>query len=107
MNKQTMQDLMICAFEGGSNYWYQIESNTHGSYLNALFGKGLQISNALIGGDDEPRSHWLNIEMMKDGAKIMQDKYPRHYKNAMNDNADADTGDVFLQCALFGEVIYG
>ncbi len=106
MNKETMENLIVCAFEGGSNYWYQIESKTHGDYLKTLFKKGLQMSNARLD-DDDFRSHWLNLEMMQDGAKIMKEKYPRHYKDAIDENEDAGTGDVFLQCALFGEVIYG
>jgi hypothetical protein len=31
---------------------------------------------------------------------------PRHFADFLNEKADAVTGDAFLQCCLFGEVIY-
>ncbi len=31
----------------------------------------------------------------------------RHWANVTLDNADAETGDVFIQCCLHGEVVYG
>lgn len=33
--------------------------------------------------------------------------HPTHWGNFINDNTDAETGDVFLQYCLFGKVIYG
>jgi len=39
--------------------------------------------------------------------KVMHDDYPSHYGDAISENDDAGTGDVYLQCCLFGEVIYG
>jgi hypothetical protein len=37
----------------------------------------------------------------------MRDQYPRHYADLVEENDDAITGDVFLQLAVFGELIYG
>lgn len=34
-------------------------------------------------------------------------KYPRHWADVLAENDDATTGDVFLQCCLFGECIFG
>jgi hypothetical protein len=42
-----------------------------------------------------------------EGLRIMAEKEPRHFADFMTENDDADTGDVFLQCCLYGEVIYG
>jgi hypothetical protein len=41
------------------------------------------------------------------GLEIMATKYARHFADLVSENDDADTHDVFLQCALFGEVVYG
>jgi hypothetical protein len=35
------------------------------------------------------------------------ERYSHHYADVLNENDDADTGDVFLQLCLFGEVVYG
>lgn len=37
----------------------------------------------------------------------MQEKYPQHWADIINESDDANTADVFLQCVVFGEVIYG
>ncbi len=58
--------------------------------------------------EDEKAEHKnLTIEAIKGGVKIMAEKYPRHFGDWIGENDDATTGDVFLQCCLFGEVIYG
>jgi hypothetical protein len=44
---------------------------------------------------------------MAKGLQVMAEKYPVHFNNFDSDNFDAETGDVFLQCSLFGEIVYG
>jgi hypothetical protein len=34
-------------------------------------------------------------------------KYKNHFQNAVNGNDDAETGDVFLQLTVLGDVIFG
>ena len=41
------------------------------------------------------------------GLEVMADKYPNHFGDAIAGNDDATTGDVFLQCCVFGDVLYG
>jgi hypothetical protein len=41
------------------------------------------------------------------GMDVMQEKYPQHWADIINESDDANTADVFLQCVVFGEVIYG
>jgi len=38
---------------------------------------------------------------------VMAKKEPRHFADFLKEDYDETTGDVFLQCCLFGEVIYG
>jgi hypothetical protein len=49
----------------------------------------------------------LNREAMEKGLSIMAKKYPLNFNKFMTENDDAETGDVFLQCALYGEIIFG
>ena len=51
--------------------------------------------------------HHLTIEGVKKGLELMRDQYPRHYADLMEENDDLITGDVWLQLAVFGELIYG
>lgn len=49
----------------------------------------------------------LNNNTIQNGLKLMANKYPRHFGDLMCNNHDADTADVFLQCCLLGDIIYG
>ena len=49
----------------------------------------------------------LTKEKLLKGIQLMADKHPRHFNDWMEQNDDATTGDVLLQLALFGEIIFG
>ena len=57
--------------------------------------------------NEEPEKHHITINDVKKGLELMRDQYPRHYADLVEENDDAITGDVFLQLAVFGELIYG
>jgi hypothetical protein len=61
----------------------------------------------LTAGNVARPAYSLNIQTITKGLQIMADQYPRHFNNFLDDNADAETGDVFLQCCLFGKLVYG
>ena len=112
MNTQEIIDYLTCtALEGGSNYWYMIEDhNLHESdtkYLSEL--PTTENGFVLITDDceqlDEPFR--LDRKALLKGLEVMREKYSHHFVDAVNGNGDAITGDVFLQCAVFGELVYG
>lgn len=126
-----VQDMLCCAFEGGSNYWYMIEKfHEPSEFVNfsdrpfgdenhkpQIFrhvdyptnpGGYLIVSDAKLQGEiDEITRKKLDLEACERGLQVMAEKYPRHFSDMMRDEDDACTGDVFLQCCLFGELIYG
>jgi hypothetical protein len=57
---------------------------------------------------NEPASNVfrLDLEAIARGLAAMAGKYPRHFADLVNENTDAITADVLLQCCLFGELIY-
>ena len=57
--------------------------------------------------DGETETYTLTREKLIAGLQVMASKYPRHFADVLNENDDAGTGDVFLQCCLFGEIIFG
>ena len=59
--------------------------------------------------DDSPNGVGIKLVSMKDaikGVQIMAEKYPRHARDLVANNADSITSDVAIQCAVFGEIIY-
>jgi hypothetical protein len=123
-----VQDMLCCAFEGGSNYWYRIEKfhepkafvnqfdepfNTEKTKIFRHIDYPTNPGGYLIvsdGGEesgDDVKKVKLDLEACERGLQVMAEKYPRHFSNMLQDNDDAETGDVFLQCCLFGELVYG
>lgn len=115
-NQRRIEDLLCGAFEGGSNYWYLIEryeypeGQTHESlkiqqgYIQLPFLGGRVIIKDIEG--EDPKEYVLDKEACLRGLKVMAEKYPRHYADWMVENDDVITADVYLQCCLFGEIVY-
>lgn len=120
--------LLCSAFEGGSNYWYFIErTELAGDLKEEDFHEGgkMQLPDqywhwaeliplvpgcALIITDKESdgkEEYRLDRAALERGLQVMSDKYPHHFGDFMSENDDAITADVYLQCCLFGEAIYG
>lgn len=126
MTIERIRSLLCSAFEGGSNYWYFIDGYDT--------PKGTAIEDFGEGGKMQPKGnywHWaeliptinggvlyvsapgefkpvaLNLRALRAAERIMREKCPRHWADIKEENDDASTGDVFLQCALYGDVIFG
>jgi hypothetical protein len=56
---------------------------------------------------EEPTKYRITLADVEKGLKLMQEKYPRHYANLVEEEDDAITGDVWLQLTVFGELVYG
>lgn len=54
-----------------------------------------------------PTKYTLTLKDVRKGLRLMKKEYPSHYADLVEENDDAITGDVWLQLAVFGEVIYG
>jgi hypothetical protein len=120
ISRDRVSNLLCSAFEGGSNYWYQIDKfvappvlefrsdeTTVFRHLDYPLNEGgwLEISDK-EGGDG---GFILSLENIQKGLEAMaaSDQYGHHWENFLAENDDAETGDVFLQFCLFGDCIYG
>lgn len=119
---ERIADMLCSAFEGGSNYWYEItefrkprrfdfRTDKEHVFRHIDFplnpGGGLTI-RTLEGEEIGGQKEWfLNLRTIVKGLEVFSSKYPRHYGNFLAEDDDAETGDVFLQCCLFGEAIFG
>ena len=120
---EDIECLLSCAFEGGSNYWYwnlepatfppgRTEADFEYWHLQVPLAPGGSLK---FEDQEEPHEAALNPDGMyhldRDklfrGLHIMMKDYPRHWSDFIQENTDAYTGDCFLQCCIFGEVLYG
>lgn len=128
VTSEQVSDMLSTAFEGGSNYWYaNLDYDLGDGYTIADFRKGGRCQYPgtyfhwsqlipLVEGcaltfedsdDDGATPLRLDREKVMAGAQVMAAKYPQHFADWMNEDGDATTGDVFLQCCVFGELVYG
>lgn len=49
----------------------------------------------------------IGPEDVKKGLQKMADDYPTHFNDLVSDNDDGTTHDVFLQCIVLGDIVYG
>jgi len=111
-------DLLCAGFEGGVGYWCCITGYTEPEEPRSAWGDTTifrHVDYPLCGGavlcevtdEDDPETLILDRKAVERGLRLMAEKYPRHWGDFIAENEDACTGDVFIQCALLGEVVYG
>ncbi len=115
IQEERVKDLLTSAFEGGSNSWYWIERYNYPegkpktSYQFPHVELPLVKGGSLIITDKEcqdTKAYTLDLTACERGLQVMAGKYPALFGDFLEENDDAVTGDVFLQCALFGEIQY-
>jgi len=118
VSAQKICDQLCAAFEGGSNYWLRaaalIDSLVPPKKGNIWYGQEKIYTPGFrceLGYDDpEGPGETVKIITWDDlakGLQIMAEKYPRHFADVIDETGDAITGDVYIQCVIFGEIVYG
>ena len=54
-----------------------------------------------------PTKYALDLKGVRRGLRLMKKNYPDDYADLVTGQDDLNTGDIWLQLAVFGEVIYG
>tara|TARA_R100001086_G_C11623512_1_gene199520 strand:- start:74 stop:433 length:360 start_codon:yes stop_codon:yes gene_type:complete len=113
INEQILEDILITAIESGIGYW---ANKVRPGNLSVINGEGIPYYAHVT------HEHWeikiydkyeknspytLTKKKLQSGLAIMAECYPRHFANLDTGNFDSTTADVFIQCCLFGELVYG
>ena len=115
--EQKINDLIVSAIEGGSNYWarFKFPQNYKDNFKSyeeiPMNGGEIEVFDIET---DEPLGV-LNKATIQTGLQLMANckdikgkPVPsRHFKNLATDNEDAETADVFLQLAVMGAIVFG
>lgn len=121
ISEQMIADLMATAVEGGSAYWCSdillisdTKTVSEPWYADPeIYKQGLLVIKVV---EIEPSKakhdgiYYIDIVKMKKAFEKMSEfGTPKgfHLRNLLEENWDAETADVFLQLATFGEVVYG
>ena len=100
-----LDSILVGAFEGGSGYWAAKVEVAKDDFK----GKKFASECVAAGGElyihtEEGDKHLLTKECLINGLQTYLNE--SKYKN-WPDGGDAQTDDLILQYALFGEVVYG
>ena len=114
VSEQIIEDTLTSALEGGCNYWIVMtgmenkKPKRNEPYLPSYLTTPLSDDGVLIITDiEDGKALNLTREKIDQGIKVMAEKYPNHFADMVSERGDATTGDIMLQCAVFGEVRYG
>jgi hypothetical protein len=123
VSEERVADLLCCALEGGTGYWCAITGYTKPpgtvraitspadgtvyKHIDYPLNEGGAVKLKDIEDDANGREFILDRKAIAKGLEVMAEKYPKHFGDFRAENEDAITADVFLQCCLFGKVIYG
>lgn len=109
ITKQQVADLVVTALEGGSNDWLggcEPPYMTRKDYANAD-NYGDRMVHRTFSVDEDEETYVFDRIAIRRGLALMANQFPTAFKDLVEDNADAETADIFMQCALLGDVVYG
>ena len=104
-NTQLINDLFTTACEGGINYWCELNNY---DYKNTTSDYSINTNDAPSG---ITKQGSISDTTIINGIKTLQTMNNSFSKRILNDiineNFDAETGDVVLQLGLFNKIIFG
>ncbi|AOG03458.1 hypothetical protein [Bosea sp. RAC05] len=112
---------IVGALEGGSRYWlhgaaklegYEKPGSSvvwwgHQEFFKQPFSFEAQFEDPnLDEGNNEGRRTLSNCDLNR-AVSTMVDKAPRHFADLKAGNGDATTYDVFMQCLVLDDIVFG
>lgn len=114
LTQQDIDDIMVAALEGGINYWCSEASVEGGEFLGEYASEQISRGGTLLLYDfEEDAYRKLDLEKFLKGFKLWLESGMDVYNAVTSSgevdpcNIDAGCADEIIQCALFGEVVYG
>lgn len=125
------ENLLVSALEGGSNYWYCLRTDAEKEITKfvpefptlrketpyvELMWKAIQAGAVIPVRDVENPKDVLghiSLASIAEGEQFMADNHSRHFTAIIDENDDAETGDVWFQLATLRnkdgkpEIVYG
>jgi hypothetical protein len=114
-------DLFTTGIEGGCSPWLgklkyhktpEAQYENYQKYGQPAFWEGDFVFTLHFDGPEDEEGSFASIKAItpaeaRKALQLMASEYPSHFGDFMQENEDAETGDVFLQMLCLGEVIYG
>lgn len=117
-----IKDLLCAAFEGGIDYWgfaKHISLDEREELKTEFYHERPAMGGSLTILDNETQEELgkIDMESMKKAFQYMADgtdkngkdcpHFKKHLDDFLRENEDANTGDLFVQLAVMGEIVFG
>lgn len=113
LSYDVMEDLLDSASRG-SDYWCENRLGFSEPVKNVLYGGTCTTIYDYEGATEKdkdgkwiPKAYVFNLKKIEKGLAVIAVNSPADFGDILSGDYDNNTGDVFLQYCLFGEVIYG
>lgn len=110
ITNEEINDLVVCALEGGINYWCsKVEITKEPTKKYEFASDVISIGGVLTLQEEDHNGdkHELTKEKFLKGVEKAIEHYEYEDVEDLFDNHDAETADVIIQFALFNEIVYG
>lgn len=122
ITRETLENILTTAFEGGSNYWYYLSDDAvdqirkvvpkskslADAMLTAIFDHNVAVPIHDAHHEEEIIGLICNSTFQKRLQLLADSKdYAWALNNELNDNGDADSSDIIFQYITMGEVAFG
>lgn len=107
LNEKMLHDNITSGIEYGVQYWAAVDVGEHQVGWRNYFTARFTVTES---GDEVAvlgQTYELSIEKLVAGLLVLSKKYKHHFSDILGEDGDATTGDVLIQCALFGDIIFG
>ena len=119
---ERLKDLLCAAFEGGIDYWgfaKHISLDERDELKTEFYHERPAMGGSLTILDNETQEELgiLDMKSMEQALQYMADgtdkngkdcpHFKKHLADVIRENEDANTGDLFVQLAVMGEIVYG
>ncbi len=122
LSEDDVENMMVGAIEGGSNYWYLIKEKADATIRKATeemkgeplvmrmltaIARGVAVDIHDLENEDELLGTLTSTSWTRGEKLLMTKEYKMHLAEILGENDDASTADVFFQLCLLGEIVYG
>ena len=111
VNAKILEDILVCAVEGGINYWASIELYTRDRVVlvDDMDGKEYEVTPEVVARGFSLLGHGKGYAKNREAPAWFVKYWGRMYADALADVFDFDItdADVIVQAALFNEIVYG
>jgi hypothetical protein len=115
VSDDTIANVIFSGLSGGIGHWCS-RANIRGRHKGVTSGilsgprweryfRPFQRGSLVVRDTETKKNYVIDRAAIAKALAVIGEKYPHHLENILADNTDAETGDVLIQVAAFGDIV--